>query len=140
MDKEIEQKEWMFKKLLVWQKSSSLTHKVCKVTALFPREFIRLRYKIRHACASIPAFIAEGYSRNNNGELKLCLNIAMDSIVELQYLLMHVYERGIVSNSDYCQLTEDLNNVKNLLAERNEKLITDKLKVNNMSLVLNIED
>ena len=118
-----------YKKLLLWQKSTSLTHKVCKITGLFPREFIRLRYKIRHACASIPALIAEGYSRNNNGELKHCLKIAMDSAVELQYILTHVYDRGIVSSSDYCQLTEDVNDVKNLLAERNEKFMVEKMQI-----------
>lgn len=128
-----------FKKLFVWQKSSNLTNKVYKVTASFSREFFRLRCKILHACASIPALIAEGYSRNNNGELKYCLNIAMDSVVELQYLLTHVYEKGIVSSSNYHQLMKDVIKVKNLLAERNEKLIAKKLQENIMSLVTNVE-
>ena len=114
------------KKLYIWQKSSNLTHTVYKVTTSFSREFFRLKYKILHACASIPALIAEGHRRNNNGELKYYLNIAIDSVVELQYLLTNGYERGIVTYSDYYKLTEDLNEVKNLLSERNEKEAINK--------------
>jgi len=50
-----------FKKLLVWQKSHSLTLKIYSVSKIFPKEeLFGLTTQLRRASSSVAANIAEG--------------------------------------------------------------------------------
>jgi four helix bundle protein len=61
-----------FQKLMIWQKSHSLTIKIYTVTQSFPKqELYGLTSQMRRSAASVPTNIAEGCSRDSIPELKL---------------------------------------------------------------------
>ena len=119
-----------FKNTSEWQTSYLLTQSLYKITASFPREYFGLSHKIRHACASIPAFLGEGYGSNKDVELKYYLHIAIDSAVELRYLLMHAFELDLFKNINYEQTRQNVEYVKELLTQSIERVIAGKLEKN----------
>jgi len=66
-----------FRELKVWQKAHELTLSVYRVTAAFPREELYgLTSRIRRACSSIAANLAEGCGRNGDAEFARCCSKA----------------------------------------------------------------
>ena len=119
-----------YKKTSAWQTSYLLTQSLYKATASFPREYFGLSHKIRHACASIPAFLGEGYGSNKDVELKYYLHAAIDSAVELSYLLMHAFELDLLKNINYEQTRRNVEYVKELLTQSIERVIAGRLEKN----------
>ncbi len=71
--------------LLVWQKSMDLAVAAYRLTAAFPTdERYGLTSRIRRACASIPANIAEGYGRESPGAYAQQLRVAQGSLKEFE--------------------------------------------------------
>lgn len=74
-----------FRKLLVWEKSMTLTANIYITTKKFPKEEIyALTSQIRRSSISIPSNIAEGFGRDSNKEYLRFLNISIASLFELQ--------------------------------------------------------
>ena len=75
-----------FHKLMIWQRSHSLTLEIYKITKTFPKEEVfGLTSQIQRAVSSIPTNIAEGCGRNSNKEFAHFLQIAIGSATELEY-------------------------------------------------------
>lgn len=102
-----------FKELIVWQKAHQFVLAVYKLTKSFPREeLFGLTSQFRRAAVSIPANIAEGYSKRGKADKVKFLNISEGSLEECKYYLL---------------LTDDLEyaktNKENELAEEVSKLL-----------------
>jgi four helix bundle protein len=75
-----------FQDLLVWQKSHALVLSVYKLTASVPRhELFGLTAQMRRAAVSVPANIAEGFSKRGRADKARFMNTAQGSLEELRY-------------------------------------------------------
>ena len=75
-----------FEDLIFWQKSHALTLRVYKLTAGFPKhEMFGLSSQMRRAAVSVPANIAEGFSKRGRSNKARFLNTAQGSLEELRY-------------------------------------------------------
>jgi four helix bundle protein len=75
-----------FEDLIVWQKSHQLTLRVYRVTQSFPKhEIYGLAAQMRKAAVSVPANIAEGFSKRGKSDKARFMNIAQGSLEELRY-------------------------------------------------------
>jgi four helix bundle protein len=75
-----------FEDLMVWQKSHSLTLRVYKLTTTFPKhEMFGLSSQMRRAAVSVPANIAEGFSKRGRADKARFMNTAQASLEELRY-------------------------------------------------------
>jgi four helix bundle protein len=75
-----------FEDLIFWQKSHALALRVYKLTADFPKhEMFGLSIQMRRAAVSVPANIAEGFSKRGRADKARFLNTAQGSLEELRY-------------------------------------------------------
>ena len=75
-----------FRELVVWQKSHSLVLLVYKLTSGFPKhELFGLTSQMRRAAVSVPANIAEAFSKKSKPDKARVLNISQASLEELRY-------------------------------------------------------
>ena len=75
--------EFLFRKLIVWQKAIELTRLVYAVAKKFPaEERYALADQLRRAAASVPSNIAEGNGRASNKDYAHFLAIARGSLYE----------------------------------------------------------
>ncbi len=115
-----------FRSLKSWGKAHELTLKVYNATKTFPREEVfGLTSQLRRACASIPANIAEGCGRSGDAELARFLVIAAGSASEVEYHLLLAHDLGYLSDADYRQFDEEINELKRMLTA-----FINKLKAN----------
>ena len=78
-----------FKSLVVWQKAHRFVLDVYKITLTFPKdELYGLTSQFRRAAISIPANIAEGYTRYGDKDKLRFYNIAQGSLEECRYYLV----------------------------------------------------
>lgn len=99
-------KEKGYKKLVAWQKADALVHAVYDATKSFPREeFYGVTTQLRRAALSVPTNLAEGHGRQNKGELRQFTNIALGSLVEVEYLLNFSEKRHFLTESQFDQLS-----------------------------------
>lgn len=112
-----------FRKLLVWQKSMSLTTKIYTNTKQFPKEeLFGLTSQIRRSAISIPSNIAEGLGRDSNNELIRFLNIAVGSLFELQTQLEIAKNITYLNEEEFNNLYEDSREVERMLIAFLKKL------------------
>jgi four helix bundle protein len=123
------QKEYKtYHTLIMHQKANELALLSYKLTANFPKEELYgITNQIRRASVSVPANIAEGYSRNGNKEKTRFLNIAQGSLVELRFFFEFSRDLGYVSE-------EALDDIDKKITEAT-KLICGFIKKLNQSLV-----
>ena len=75
--------------LIVWQKAMDMTVEVYRLTGRFPAtETYRLTSQITRAAASVPANIAEGFSRGTTRDYAHFLAISKGSLMETETFLM----------------------------------------------------
>lgn len=116
-----------FHDIKVWQKGHALTLQVYKETQRFPKhELYGLTSQIRRASVSIQANIAEGCGRGTDSELKQFLQIAMGSASELEYHLLLAHDLGYLEASTHEPLSEQVTEVKRMLASFIQKLKADR--------------
>jgi four helix bundle protein len=78
-----------FSDLIVWQKAKTLAVEIYRATAdLPPAERYVLSQQLRRSGLSVPANIAEGHGRMNNGDFARHLSIARGSLAEVETLLV----------------------------------------------------
>ena len=110
----------------VWEKSHQLALEVYKATTGFPKdELYGLTSQMRRSGTSIPTNIAEGCGRAGGADFARFLQIAMGSASELEYQLLLVRDLGLLDELDYKKLTENVTDVKRMLASFIRKLIAD---------------
>ncbi len=75
-----------FEDLVVWQKGHALVLRVYKLTKEFPREeLFGLVDQMRRAAVSVPANVAEGFSKRGRTDKARLMNVAQGSLEELRY-------------------------------------------------------
>ena len=75
-----------FEDLIVWQKAHALVLRVYKLTRSFPKdELFGLTSQMRRAAVSVPANIAEGFSKKGKPDQARVMNISQASLEELRY-------------------------------------------------------
>lgn len=90
-----------YKDLRAWQQAFALVREVYSVTESLPStEAYGLTSQIRRAAVSVPANIAEGYSRTSRKEYIQFLSIARGSLSELETLILIAKEVRNLQGAD----------------------------------------
>jgi len=98
-----------FRDLVVWQKAHELVLGVYRLTGGFPKqEIYGLALQMRRAGVSIPANIAEGFTRRGNAEKVRFFNIAEGSIEESRYYLILTQDLGYGETGSLISLLEEV--------------------------------
>lgn len=80
-----------FEDLIVWQKAHQFVLNIYKISSEFPRyEQFGITHQFRKAAVSVPANIAEGFSRKGDRDKAKFYNIAEASLSECSYYLILV--------------------------------------------------
>jgi four helix bundle protein len=83
------QKAKTFRDLMVWRKAHEFVLEVYRLTSAFPKsEIYGLAQQMRRAAVSIPANIAEGFTRRGKTDKARFMNIAESSLEESRYYLI----------------------------------------------------
>lgn len=84
-----------YRELTVWQKAMEATKEIYRLAPLLPREeTYGMRSQITRAMASVPANIAEGWTRESDREKAQFLAIAQGSLAETETFLTLCEEIG----------------------------------------------
>jgi four helix bundle protein len=98
-----------FKELIVWQKAHGFVLAAYALTANFPRcEIYCLTSQIRRAAISIPANIAEGFTRRGDPDKIRFLNVSRGSLEECRYYMILVQDLGYGATTDLEALLEEV--------------------------------
>ena len=101
--------------LLVWQKSHAAALSAFRLTEGLPRGQEWLRSQCTRAAVSVPANIAEGYSRGSLKEYLQFLSIARGSLAETEYHLLFMRDAGLLEREACDGLRADLGECARLL-------------------------
>ena len=114
-----------YRELTLWQKAMEAAKEVYRLAPLLPREeTYGMRSQLTRAAASVPANIAEGWSRESQKEKAQFLAIAQGSLAESETFLTLCEEIGWFPKSH----TERL---RGLLSEVGKMLTTMRRKFRN---------
>lgn len=93
--------DFQYRKLIVWQKSMQLSKQVYRLIERFPdTEKYALSDQVRRAVVSVPSNIAEGCGRNSNRDYAHFLSIARGSLYEVMTQLEMAKEFGYLESID----------------------------------------
>jgi four helix bundle protein len=96
-----------YKELRVWKDAYELTLDIYEITKGFPEdERYGLISQMRRAVVSIPANIAEGYSRNHQKEYIQFVTISLGSCNELGVYLLLSKDLGFISDCAFDELND----------------------------------
>ena len=102
--------------LRVWQAGMDLSVSVYKATELYPKsEVFGLASQMRRAASSIPANIAEGFSRQHKPEFVQFLHVAKGSLSELETFIDLSERLGYLKPEDAVALSEQADAVGKML-------------------------
>ncbi len=88
-----------FEKLAAWRHAHRLALSAYGLSKLLPpEERFALADQIRRSAASVPANIAEGYSRCSDTEFSYFIRVALGSAAELQSLALLARDLGYVEH------------------------------------------
>lgn len=109
-----------FKDLIVWQKAHAFVLAIYKMTMSLPKdEMFGLTSQIRRAAVSIPANIAEGFTRKTNADKSRFYNISQGSLEEVRYYLILIqdlnYAKTVDLNTQLEEVSKLLNSYKKAL-------------------------
>lgn len=103
-----------FRDLVVWRKAHQFVLAVYRLTGRFPsHEMYGLSAQLRRAAVSIPANIAEGFTRRSKADKLRFMNVAQGSIEESRYYLMLADELGYGSTTELISLLEEVSRLLN---------------------------
>jgi four helix bundle protein len=84
-----------FRDLTVWRKAHEFVLEIYRFTSAFPKsEMYGLVQQMRRAAVSIPANIAEGFTRRGKNDKACFMNIAESSLEECRYYLTLAQDLG----------------------------------------------
>ncbi|MFL5575030.1 MAG: four helix bundle protein [Gemmatimonadaceae bacterium] len=105
-----------YRKLIAWQRAHALAVDVHRTARGGGRGGVPgLRAQILRSAAAIPANIAEGCGRRTNADLARFLDIALGSLVELDYHLLLARDVGLLARAAHARLETDVQEVRRLL-------------------------
>ena len=114
-----------YKELLVWQKSVKLVSAIYILTEKFPKnEIFGLTSQMRRAAISIPANLAEGYTRKHRPEYAQFVKIAFGSGAELETHLLIACNLKFVNKTDTAEAERLLDEVMRMLNKLSTSLAT----------------
>lgn len=103
-----------FKELIVWQKAHALVLSIYKMSLNLPKEELYgITSQIRRAAISIPANIAEGFTRKTNAEKLRFFNISQGSLEEVRYYLILIEDLNYAKTSELTTLLEEVSKILN---------------------------
>jgi four helix bundle protein len=106
-----------FRDLLVWRKAHEFVLEVYRFTASFPpRETYGLALQLRRAAVSIPANIAEGFTRRGKNDKARFMNIAESSIEESRYYLILANDLGYGESAELLSHLDEVSRLLNAYA------------------------
>ena len=89
-----------FEDLMVWQKARAFVLNIYKLSTTFPREeTFGLKAQLRRAAVSVPANIAEGFTRRGKPDKARLMNVAEGSLEEARYYLRRALDLGCISKN-----------------------------------------
>src|SRR3989344_3246006 len=105
-----------YRQLTVWQKSIDLVIETYRLTKLYPKEKLYgIISQTRRAAVSIPANIAEGFTRKHRQEYLQFIRIAFASGAELETHLTIARELKLVSEENFEPLEKLLTEIMKML-------------------------
>jgi four helix bundle protein len=105
-----------FKDLIVWKKAHENALAVYSLTKTFPKEEqYGVISQLRRASVSIPTNIAEGSGKFTQRDFANFLQISLGSSHEVEYLILLSFELKYLSENDYKNLNQAINEVKAML-------------------------
>ena len=93
-------------RLDAWRLSDNLALEVFKLSRYLPVDLRWLGTQALRAAISVPANVAEGYSRSSRREFLQFLSIARGSLTELEYYLHFLRRSELIDKQTYDDLTE----------------------------------
>jgi len=103
-----------FRDLLVWRKAHEFVLELYQFTSTFPRsETYGLAVQMRRAGVSIPANIAEGFTRRGKTDKARFMNIAEGSLEESRYYLILAQDLGYGRTDTLMTLLEEVSRLLN---------------------------
>ncbi len=88
-----------FRELIAWQKAHQLALGIFRTTQPLSRDQNWLVTQLTRAAVSVPANIAEGYSRESTRDYLRYLQIARGSLAETEYFLLFIRDAGLLPAS-----------------------------------------
>lgn len=104
-----------YKKLRAWQKADKLAIAIFQAMHAPPHKPRWLVDQVTRASVSVPANIAEGYSRSALGDYLRFLDIARGSLAEVEYYLHFMSETSLLDTPVMAKLNELQTETGNLL-------------------------
>ena len=102
-----------YRDLEVWKEGMDIVPRVYSLTAGFPEEEkYGLANQTRRAAISIPANIAEGWSRPHRKEYAHFVGIALGSTAEVQTLVLLGQRLGYVGESEMDAIDADIERIR----------------------------
>jgi len=92
-------------RLDAWRLSDDLALEVFKLSRHLPTDLRWLGVQALRAATSVPANIAEGYSRSSKREFLQFLSVARGSLTELEYYLHFLRRSELIDQQTYDSLT-----------------------------------
>ena len=106
-----------FRDLMVWRKAHEFVLAVYRFTSTFPKsEIYGLAQQMRRAAVSIPANIAEGFTRRGKTDKARFMNIAESSLEESRYYLILSQDLGYGQTDGLMNALEDVSRPLNAYA------------------------
>ena len=103
-----------FRDLLVWRKAHEFVLELYRFTSAFPRsETYGLALQMRRAGVSIPANIAEGFTRRGKTDKARFMNIAEGSLEESRYYLILAQDLGYGQTEAPMNLLQEVSRLLN---------------------------
>jgi four helix bundle protein len=93
-------------RLDAWKLSDDLALEVFKLSRRLPSDLRWLSSQIARSATSVPANIAEGYSRSSKKEFLHFLSIARGSLTELEYYLHFLRRADLIDKQSHRQLAD----------------------------------
>ncbi len=108
------QKARTFRDLMVWRKAHDFVLEVYRFTSTFPKsEIYGLAQQMRRAAVSIPANIAEGFTRRGKIDKARFMNLAESSLEESRYYLILAPDLGYGQTDHLMNSAEEVSRLLN---------------------------
>ena len=118
-----------YEDLEVYQESFELAMEVHKISLTFPKhELYELGSQLRRSSKSIPANIAEGWSKKHTAQYLESLNIAQAELRETKVHLKFAYRLKYIAKEKYIDLISRYNQVAKKLKKLEKNLMPFSLK------------
>lgn len=116
-----------YKELKIWQKGIELVDKCYDFADTLPKdEKYNLKSQITRSACSIPSNIAEGCGKRTANHFAEFLSHSLGSCFELETHIVICERRNFGKKESRTELTEKLSEIKNMIFNFREKIISEK--------------